>query len=175
MNLSESFDIGYEIAGDPSKSLSTDILPPDPFELYGGNQWADDSVLPGFRTTYLAYFRVCIALSRKLLRIFALALDLDEGYFDGFVTFPGCMSRLLHYPPQAVQGEERVGIEAHTVRLSLHCFGTVRYIVPKKMLADFFRTLNASLSFPKTPCPRSRSSTRVTSGSLQRRYRIHWS
>ncbi|CEL02007.1 hypothetical protein ASPCAL01583 [Aspergillus calidoustus] len=118
-NLSESFDIGYEIAGDPSKSLSTDILPSDPFELYGGNQWPDDSVLPGFRTTYLAYFRACLALSRKLLRTFALALDLDEGYFDGFVTFPGCMSRLLHYPPQAVQGEERAGIEAHT---DFECF-----------------------------------------------------
>jgi hypothetical protein len=60
-----------------------------------------------------------VTLSRKLLRIFALSLGLDEGYFDKFVTYSGCMSRILHYPPQPVPGEERVGIEAHTVRPSL--------------------------------------------------------
>ncbi|KAL3466887.1 2OG-Fe(II) oxygenase family oxidoreductase [Aspergillus heterothallicus] len=118
-NLSESFDIGYEIAGDPSKSVSQHSLPDDPFELYGGNQWPDDSVLPGFHATYLAYFRACVTLSRRLLRIFALALDLEEEYFDEFVTDPGCMSRILHYPPQPVKGEERVGIEAHT---DFECF-----------------------------------------------------
>ncbi|KAL3469291.1 Clavaminate synthase-like protein [Aspergillus californicus] len=118
-NLSESFDIGYEIAGDPTKSPSADTLPDDTFELYGGNQWPDESTLPAFKTTYLRYFRNCVALSRRLLRIFALALDLPEGYFDQFVTFPGCMSRILHYPPQPVKGEERVGIEAHT---DFECF-----------------------------------------------------
>ncbi|KAL2828324.1 2OG-Fe(II) oxygenase family oxidoreductase [Aspergillus pseudoustus] len=118
-NLSESFDIGYEIAGDPSKSVSEHELPDDPFELYGGNQWPDDSVLPGFHATYLTYFRACVSLSRRLLKIFALALDLDEVYFDEFVTYPGCMSRILHYPPQSVKGEERVGIEAHT---DFECF-----------------------------------------------------
>ncbi|KAL3488407.1 hypothetical protein BJX62DRAFT_253323 [Aspergillus germanicus] len=118
-NLSESFDIGYEIAGDPSKSVSIDKLPSDPFELYGGNQWPDDDVLKGFHATYLGYFRDCVALSRRLLRTFALALNMDEGYFDEFVTYPGCMSRILHYPPQPVPGEERVGIEAHT---DFECF-----------------------------------------------------
>lgn len=53
------------------------------------------------------------------MRIFALSLGLDETYFDAFVTSPGCMSRILHYPPQPVPGEERIGIEAHTVRTSL--------------------------------------------------------
>ncbi|KAL3449184.1 Clavaminate synthase-like protein [Aspergillus insuetus] len=118
-NLSESFDIGYEIAGDPSKSIFEHTLPADSFELYGGNQWPDDNVLPGFHATYLEYFRNCVELSRKLLRIFALALGLGERYFDEFVTYPGCMSRILHYPPQPVGGKERVGIEAHT---DFECF-----------------------------------------------------
>ncbi|KAL2784795.1 hypothetical protein BJX66DRAFT_329712 [Aspergillus keveii] len=81
--------------------------------------WPDDDVLPGLQATYLEYFRECVTLSRKLLRIFALSLGLDEGYFDKFVTYPGCMSRILHYPPQPVPGEERVGIEAHT---DFECF-----------------------------------------------------
>ncbi|EAU32187.1 predicted protein [Aspergillus terreus NIH2624] len=116
-NLSESFDIGYDIECDPDKSCA-DSLPPDPYELYGGNLWPSPEVLPGFKETYVEYFKACLRLSRKLMRIFALALGLEEGYFDQFVTFPGCMSRILHYPPQPVPGEEKVGIEAHTVGYS---------------------------------------------------------
>lgn len=112
-NLSESFDIGYDIECDPLKTPDG-VLPDDPYELYGGNLWPNEDVLPGFKETYLRYFHACLNLSRRLMRIFALFLDLDEGYFDEFVTDPGCMSRILHYPPQAVPGEEKIGIEAHT-------------------------------------------------------------
>ncbi|KAL4866718.1 hypothetical protein BDV12DRAFT_198936 [Aspergillus spectabilis] len=112
-NLSESFDIGYEISGDSTKSVLTDILPSDPYKLYGGNQWPDSGLIPGFKETYLSYFRACVDLSRRLLRTFALSLGLSEDHFDSFVTYPGCMSRMLHYPPQPVKGEGKVGIEAH--------------------------------------------------------------
>lgn len=117
-NLSESFDIGYDIECDPDKT-GADCLPADPYELYGGNLWPSVDVLPGFKATYLEYFKACLRLSRKLVRIFALSLGLEENYFDRFVTVPGCMSRILHYPPQPVLGEEKVGIEAHTVGVSL--------------------------------------------------------
>ncbi|KAL5360606.1 Clavaminate synthase-like protein [Aspergillus floccosus] len=112
-NLSESFDIGYDIECDPDKSC-TDRLPPDMYKLYGGNLWPSPDVLPGFKETYIEYFKACLCLSRKLMRIFALALGLEEDYFVRFVTFPGCISRILHYPPQPVPGEKKVGIEAHT-------------------------------------------------------------
>ncbi|KKK25664.1 hypothetical protein ARAM_003714 [Aspergillus rambellii] len=80
-NLSESFDIGYEIAGDPQKRPG-DILPEDSFELYGGNLWPSETALPGFKDTYLHHFRSCIQLSRRLLKVFALAFDLPETFFD---------------------------------------------------------------------------------------------
>ncbi|KAL1848257.1 hypothetical protein Plec18170_008168 [Paecilomyces lecythidis] len=112
-NLSEAFDIGYEIAGDSQKGPD-DVLPPDDYSLYGGNQWPKEEYLPGFKKTYLTYYQEILELSRRLMRTFALALQLPEDYFDGIVKHPGCISRLMHYPPQPVPGEELVGIATHT-------------------------------------------------------------
>ncbi|KAF7167771.1 hypothetical protein CNMCM6106_003214 [Aspergillus hiratsukae] len=111
--LSEAFDIGYELSGDLQKSPN-DWLPPDTFGLLGENQWPEDSLIPGFRATYLRYFAETLELSRALMRIFALALGQKENFFDPMVRFPGVTSRMLHYPPQPVQGKEIPGLAAHT-------------------------------------------------------------
>jgi isopenicillin N synthase-like dioxygenase len=118
-NLSEAYDIGYEIAGDLQKKPD-DMPPADNFCLYGGNQWPTDEALPGFRATYLEYFSRVLELSRDMMKIFALSLDLPEDYFDGIVKHPGCISRMMHYPPQPVLGEEWVGIQTHTVCCKLY-------------------------------------------------------
>lgn len=112
--FSEAFDIGYEIAGDAQRA-DTDVLPPDQFSLYGDNQWPDDELVPGFRGTYLAYFSQAMELCRRLMRIFALALDLKEDFFDDKLQYPGATSRMLHYPPQPVEGIITEGLGAHTV------------------------------------------------------------
>ncbi|KAE8376925.1 2OG-Fe(II) oxygenase family oxidoreductase [Aspergillus bertholletiae] len=111
--LLESFDIGYEILADPQRTAD-DVLPPDTYDLYGDNQWPSDEVLPKFRDTYLRYCAEALTLCRSLMRNFALALGLDEGFFDPVMNFPGVTSRLLHYPPQPVEGEVRDGLGAHT-------------------------------------------------------------
>ncbi|GCB27478.1 probable iron/ascorbate oxidoreductase DDB_G0283291 [Aspergillus awamori] len=111
--FSESFDIGYEVAADPLKSQHDD-LPLDTYDLYGDNQWPEEDVLPGFREVYLRYFAEALTLSRALIRIFALALDLPEDFFDTMVKNPGATSRMLHYPPQPVADEVRVGLGEHT-------------------------------------------------------------
>jgi hydroxyacylglutathione hydrolase len=46
----------------------------------------------------------------------ALALDQEEDFFDSAVEYPGVFSRMLHYPPQPVEGQEIPGQAAHTVR-----------------------------------------------------------
>src|SRR5579864_5446790 len=46
----------------------------------GLNQWPAD--LPGFRDTILAYMTAMEALGRKLVPIYAVALDLPATYFD---------------------------------------------------------------------------------------------
>ncbi|KAH8434907.1 uncharacterized protein LDX57_012538 [Aspergillus melleus] len=112
--LSESFDFGYEIAADAQRAVD-DVLPPDPFSLYGGNQWPSDELVPGFRETYLQYFSQVLDLGRRMMRIFALALDLEEGFFDDKTKYPGATMRMMHYPPQPVEGGIAEGLGAHTV------------------------------------------------------------
>ncbi|KAE8422535.1 hypothetical protein BDV36DRAFT_279939 [Aspergillus pseudocaelatus] len=84
--LLESFDIDYEILTDPQRAPD-DVLSPDTYNLYGGNQWPRDEVLPKFRETYLLY-------CTEALTLFT--------------------SRISHYPPQPVDGEARDGLGAHT-------------------------------------------------------------
>lgn len=112
-NLSEAFDIGYELEGD-KQAKPGDVLPEDTASMYGGNIWPKEEYLPGFRSTYNEYFGEVMDLGRNLLRVFALALSLPESYFDEMVTYPGSLSRLMYYPPQRVSSEAHQGINPHT-------------------------------------------------------------
>src|ERR1051325_3713392 len=47
----------------------------------GINLWPDD--LPGFRETVVAYCDALEALAKKLMPLFAVALDLPADYFEG--------------------------------------------------------------------------------------------
>ncbi|KAE8153643.1 Clavaminate synthase-like protein [Aspergillus avenaceus] len=116
--LLESFDIGYEIPLDPERTAN-DTLPPDTYSLYGENQWPIEEVLSGFRDIYTRYCAEALRLSRSLMRCFALALNLEEDYFDSMMKYPGVTSRMLHYPPQPVQGEIMLGLGAH---MDYECF-----------------------------------------------------
>lgn len=94
-----------------------DVLPPDTYGLYGDNQWPDQETLAGFKETYLQYCGTVLELCRKLMRIFALSLEVSEDYFDSKIRYPGVTSRMMHYPAQRVSGEMREGLGAHTVRV----------------------------------------------------------
>ncbi|OOQ85537.1 2OG-Fe(II) oxygenase family oxidoreductase [Penicillium brasilianum] len=111
--LSEAFDIGYEVIMDSSKSKDAG-LPPDPYELYGDNQWPDEETIAGFSETYVQYCISALDLCRKMMKIFALALGLPETYFDSSIQTPGVTSRMMHYPAQPVPGEVQEGLGAHT-------------------------------------------------------------
>jgi isopenicillin N synthase-like dioxygenase len=73
-----------------------------------GNQWPAS---PEFRKVFYEYNAAVQAFSKKLLRIVALALDLDEGFFDHMSDFPMASLRAVHYPPQETSAD--VGIGAH--------------------------------------------------------------
>jgi isopenicillin N synthase-like dioxygenase len=91
------------------------VLPPDPYELYGDNQWPDEKTIPGFSKMYIKYCISALDLCRKMMKIFALALGLPETYFDSSIQTPGVTSRMMHYPAQPVSGEVQEGLGAHTV------------------------------------------------------------
>ena len=69
----------------------------------------------GFRETYETYYRVMDRLSAQIMRMFALALDLDEEYFASKTDKAFDVLKVVRYPAQKVapvEGQLRSG--AHT-------------------------------------------------------------
>lgn len=99
----EAFDIGYEVpANHPLVQAETPLL--------GPNNWPD---LSGFQAAAEAYYRAVFDLGRKLFSGFALALGLEENYFDSVANFPPSKLRMIHYPHDS-QAQDAPGIGAHT-------------------------------------------------------------
>ncbi len=70
----------------------------------------------GFRTAWEAYYREMERLAVRIMRIFAVALNLPEGFFEPYIDQPISALRALNYPhqsgPIAQPGQLRAG--AHT-------------------------------------------------------------
>lgn len=69
------------------------------------NQWPDE--LPAFRSTWLEYYAVLERLAEQIMQFFALALDLDEQFFDDRIDDHITNLVVNHYPP--VEGEPLPG------------------------------------------------------------------
>ncbi|KAF8531986.1 hypothetical protein JB92DRAFT_2845992 [Gautieria morchelliformis] len=81
--------------------------------MSGGNVWPTG--FPEFRAASLAYYHAVLRLGQTLFPLFALALNLPENFFDDKTTKPAAIMRILHYPPQKGEIDDRViGIGAHT-------------------------------------------------------------
>ena len=105
-DLKEGLKIGRDLAPDhPLVAAGT--------PLHGPNQWPGG--LPGWRPVMEEYYRVMEALGRRLMHAFALALGLEETWFDRWLHTPMTTLGLLHYPPQKGRiTEARLGAGAHT-------------------------------------------------------------
>jgi isopenicillin N synthase-like dioxygenase len=82
----------------------------------GPNQWPDEALLPGFRSTCEAFAQAAESLVRRLLRLSAEALALPVDHFEHYTQAPTCTLRLLHYPPQPASATlpGQMGCGAHT-------------------------------------------------------------
>lgn len=113
----EAFSWRYDPQYDPEPK---DTVPEDVKPWIMGEEfvWEETSHLPGFKHDMLAYWQHCLTLARRLIRVFALALDLPETYFDHLVTFPGADGVVNYYPKNEDALDEDavvdVGIGAHT-------------------------------------------------------------
>lgn len=69
-----------------------------------------------FKQTSMAYYSIVCSLARDILGVIALTLDLPETYFNEFTKDAVATMRLLHYPPQPADADEKLsrGIGAHT-------------------------------------------------------------
>ncbi|KAH8892320.1 2OG-Fe(II) oxygenase superfamily protein [Thozetella sp. PMI_491] len=115
----EVFHFRYDPANDPlhaGEDLSK--IPEDVRKGFGYEDfiWTDIGV-PNFRSDAIRYWQACLALSRRLIRIVALGLELPETYFDPLVTYPGADAAMNYYPGHGdavIDNPDEVGLGAHT-------------------------------------------------------------
>jgi len=96
--------------------LKRDLAPdhPDVVEnkrFRGLNQWPDG--LPGFRETCVAYMDALENLAKRMIPLYAVALDLPADYFDKAFADPQYTLRLSHYPPSDAE-DNQFGLAPHT-------------------------------------------------------------
>ena len=121
---------GYEAIGDQTLDLASlpdrkesfycglDFPPDHPFvtagyDSYGVSFWP--SSIPGFREQTCVYMAAQRRLCEKVMRTVALALELNENYFDATFTDPMITLRLVRYPPHPADASDKLfGAGAHT-------------------------------------------------------------
>jgi isopenicillin N synthase-like dioxygenase len=59
--------------------------------------------LPGFKDALYEHHTQLLQLARTMVRSFALALHLEESYFDRYIEEPSAAMRITHYPQQDVR------------------------------------------------------------------------
>jgi isopenicillin N synthase-like dioxygenase len=101
-NLSESLMVMHDVTPDEAG-------PP----LQGPNQWP--GWLPDFRAAIDAYRSEVERVSRRIIRLIAMALGLEETALDRYFARPTTFLRLLYYPPHPVEaGDDQFGSAPHT-------------------------------------------------------------
>ena len=90
-DLNESF-----IAGPPEIPEPAYAFAPEAGNHFAPNLWPAE--LPEMEGTYTAYYREVDRLAVELMRIFALALGLDEDYFDPTIDRTISRIRVRNYP-----------------------------------------------------------------------------
>ncbi|KAI6107143.1 hypothetical protein EV401DRAFT_2060104 [Pisolithus croceorrhizus] len=104
--------------GDLYESFEGDDKKVDDDSTIIENQWPSEPA--GFREAFLSYYHAALGVGIVLRRLFALALDLPETFFDDKLKRCQIM-RGLHYPPQTGPEDDGIiGIGAHSD--NMQCF-----------------------------------------------------
>ncbi|OVA04673.1 Isopenicillin N synthase [Macleaya cordata] len=81
------------------------------------NQWPSDEILPAWRSTMESYHEKLMTICRRLISLIALALNLDESFFEdvGALHEPMGFVRLLRYPGELIASNMEIhGASAHS-------------------------------------------------------------
>lgn len=114
----EAFDLSVELPEDDPDHIIG-------YRMLGPNQWPAD--MPGMRRDVYAYYEAAMALGHTIFRGFALALGLEEDYFERWLTKPPSQLRLVHYPADPARAVAEWGISAHT---DYECFTILHVTAP---------------------------------------------
>lgn len=79
--------------------------------FFGPNPWPADP--PELKATALEYMATMTALGKRMLPLWALALELPPDFFDPYFEEPYVYLRLAHYPPQPDLLDNDFGIGPH--------------------------------------------------------------
>lgn len=117
----QSFAWTYDPEYDPSVT-DTSSIPAHISQFLrtekSGFPWKPTDNIPHFQTNVLTYWRASLALARKLVRVFALSLDLPEEFFDDKFAYPDASLALNYYPPLPLsatkEAADEVSIGSHT-------------------------------------------------------------
>ncbi|KIV91974.1 hypothetical protein PV10_06459 [Exophiala mesophila] len=123
LDYRESFAWRYEPQYDPDpkdpSAVPAEVKP----WIRGENYvWEGTDHIPGFKEGCITYWQECLKLARRLVRIFALCLDLPEDYFDSVTTYPGSDGVFNYYPAMSeeeAKASRDIGLGSHT---DLQCF-----------------------------------------------------
>ncbi|KAI0166797.1 Clavaminate synthase-like protein [Hypoxylon sp. FL1284] len=118
VDVRESFQFRYSPELDPDHPTDISDVPEDARAWIRAEDfvWEGTSHLPNFKKDCIAYWGSCLTLARRLVRVFALSLGLDENYWDDKVTYPGADGVFNYYPPRTADEAENkfVGLGSHT-------------------------------------------------------------
>ncbi|RYO97313.1 hypothetical protein DL764_007336 [Monosporascus ibericus] len=118
VDVREAFSFRYSPELDPDHPMDISQIPEEVKPWIRGEDfvWEGTRHLPGFRNDCLAYWGCCLTLARRLVRMFALSLDLAEDYWDDKVTYPGADGVFNYYPPRNEEEIKKgfVGLGSHT-------------------------------------------------------------
>lgn len=110
----EILDPSSTSGGDPKESF---YIGPLEGTLSSMNQWPSLEILPTWRSTMEYYHQKVLSAGRRLIHLLALALNLNEDFFEkvGALDAPMAFLRLLHYPGELVSSNQEVcGASAHS-------------------------------------------------------------
>ncbi|KAJ9607081.1 hypothetical protein H2200_008153 [Cladophialophora chaetospira] len=123
LDYRESFSWRYEPQYDPDPKDPNAVPPEVQPYIRGENYvWEGTQHLPDFKDGCITYWQECLKLARRLVKIFALSLDLPEDYFDSVTTYPGSDGVFNYYPAMSAENAAKsqdIGIGSHT---DLQCF-----------------------------------------------------
>ena len=77
------------------------------------NQWPDPDLLPEFRMQVEQYAQQIEALGKRMLPIYARALEMPNNFFDDAFVNPLYRLRMTHYPALEPDSENAFGIAPH--------------------------------------------------------------
>lgn len=77
------------------------------------NQWPDSAALPEFRALIERYAQQMEQLGKRMLPIYARALDMPLDYFQDAFVDPLFRLRMTHYPPVEIDANNAFGIAPH--------------------------------------------------------------